>query len=39
MLKVKKGIMKGKKKQENPKAAGLELQEYLFDGLTPNKYS
>ena len=31
--------MKGNKKQEQPKVTGLELQEYVFDGLTPNKYS
>ena len=31
--------MKGKKKQENPKVNSLRLQEYVFDGLTPNKYS
>ena len=39
MVQVKKSSMKGKKKQENPKTFGLELQEYVFDGLTPNKYS
>ena len=39
MVQVKKSSMKGKKKQEKPKVTGLEIQEYVFDGLTPNKSS
>ena len=39
MVQVKKSNMKGNKKQEQPKVTGLELQEYVFDGLAPNKYS
>ena len=39
MVQVNKSSMKGKKKQENPKVTSLELQEYVFDGLTPNNYS
>ena len=39
MVQVKKRSMKGKKKQEQPKVTGLELQEYVSDGLTTNKYS
>ena len=29
---------KGKQKQEEPIKAGLELQEYVFDGKNPSKY-
>ena len=39
MVQVKKSSMKGKNKQEQPKVTGLEIQDYVFDGLTPNKYS
>ena len=39
MVEVKKSSMKGKKKQEQTKVTGLELQEYVFVGLNPNKYS
>ena len=39
MLQVKKSSVKGQKKQEKSKVTGLELQEYVFDGVTPNKYT
>ena len=48
IVKVNKGNMrgqmektneKGKQKQEEPITAGLELQEYVFDGQTPNMYA
>ena len=38
MVQVKKSSVKGKRKQEKSKVTGLELQEYVFDGVTPNKY-
>ena len=30
--------MKDKQKQEEPEAAKLEIQDYVFDGKTPNKH-
>ena len=36
---VKKSNVKGKQKQEDPKTVGLELQAYVFDAQTPNKYA
>ena len=30
---------KDKQKQEQPIKAGLELQEYVFDGKTPSKFA
>ena len=36
---MKKSNEKGKQKQEDPIIAGLELQEYVFDGQTPSKYA
>ena len=36
---MKKRNVKGKYKQEESKEAGLELQEYVFDGQTPKKYA
>ena len=39
MVQVKKSNVKGKQKQEKSKVIGLELQEYVFDGATPNKYT
>ena len=39
MVQVKKSSVKGKHKQEKSKVTGLELQEYVFDGVTPNKYT
>ena len=37
--KVKKKNVKGKQRQEESKAARLELQEYVFNGQTPRKYT
>ena len=31
--------MNGKQKQGKSKVTGLELQEYVFDGVTPNTYT
>ena len=39
MVQVKKSSVKGKQKQEKYKVTGLELQEYVFDGVTPNTYT
>ena len=39
MVQVKKSSVKDKQKQEKSKVTGLELQEYVFDGVTPNKYT
>ena len=39
MVQVQKSSVKGKQKQEKSKVTGLELQEYVFDGVTPNKYT
>ena len=36
---VKKRNVKGKQKQEESKETTLDLQEYVFDGQTPNKYA
>ena len=38
MVQVKKSSVKDKQKQEKSKVTGLELQEYVFDGVTLNKY-
>ena len=38
MVQVKKSSVKGKQKQGKSKVTCLELQEYVFDGVTPNKY-
>ena len=39
MVQVKKSSVKDKQKQEKSKVTGLELQEYVFYGVTPNKYT
>ena len=39
MVQVNKSNVKGKQKQEKSKVTVLELQEYVFDGVTPNKYT
>ena len=39
MVEVKKSSVKGKQKKEKSKLTGLELQEYVFDGVIPNKYT
>ena len=36
---MKKSSVKGKQKQEKSKVTGLEIQGYVFDGVTPNKYT
>ena len=39
MVHVKANNVKGKKNQEKYKVTGLKLQEYVFDGVTQNKYT
>ena len=39
MVLLNKSSVKGKQKQEKSKVIGLELQEYIFDGVTPNTYT
>ena len=39
MVLLNKSSVKGKQKQEKSKVDGLELQEYLFYGVTSNKYT
>ena len=48
LVQVKKGSTKGqmkkknmekKHKQEEPKATKLQIQEYVFDGQTPNRHA
>ena len=39
MVQAKKSSVKGKQKQGKSKVTSLELQEYVFDGVTPNKYT
>ena len=36
---IKKKNVKDKQKQEEPKIAKLEIQEYVFDGQTPNRHA
>ena len=36
---MKKSSVKGKQKQEKSKVTGLELQEYVLNGVTWNKYT
>ena len=36
---MKKNNMDKKQKQEEPKAAKLQIQEYVFDGQTPNRHA
>ena len=38
LVPVYKSSVKGKQKQDKSKLTGLELQEYVFYGVTPNKY-
>ena len=35
---MKKRNVKDKQKQEEPETTKLEIQEYVFDGLTPNRH-
>ena len=39
MVQVKKSSVKGKQNQEKSKVTCLKLQEYVFDGVTPNKHT
>ena len=36
---MKKKNMEKKQKQEEPEAAKLQIQEYVFDGQTPNRHA